>query len=381
MVKLESEVERLRSENQHLKDRNKAVRGQATAVLLLFVGKRLSTASRELKEQLQLWYDGITQDPPMTALVDFAEASVRRWVRVGMFGFAAALIPTVAIIVQTTLLARQNRYINEQNKLFDAQNAMITTQSELMSEQNDRLDKQNKLMSTQNEKMVEQNELLVEEKVANREQWAETHKVELLHLLYAGMDKRCTSGEKNRRLGGVPRECHPDASIREREQAVQLYITLERERPSLGEGAPVGLAFLNLQDAYLPGVDMAGVDLYGALFYNTKLPGAQLYGASFRNGILDETNFKGADLREADFRGAVLVDASFEGADLTGAKFLEGDGEPVPKTYATQIDGVDWTGATCPDGTKLAGAAPRDEETGKKGASPTCEGHFLGSAR
>jgi hypothetical protein len=91
----------------------------------------------------------------------------------------------------------------------------------------------------------------------------------------------------------------------------------------------------------LAGVELrraVGVDLHGA-----ALEGARLAGADLRRSNLSSADLTAAVLTQAKLAGADLSKADLSAADLAGATGLS----------ESAVKGATWTGATCPDGTRL----------------------------
>lgn len=84
----------------------------------------------------------------------------------------------------------------------------------------------------------------------------------------------------------------------------------------------VSMAGINLDGAWLEGVNLAGgtllrASLQGTNLSHANLTGANLEGADLRNAILLTTNLTGANLRGANVAGARLSAATLDKADLT----------------------------------------------------------------
>jgi hypothetical protein len=80
------------------------------------------------------------------------------------------------------------------------------------------------------------------------------------------------------------------------------------------------LAGVNLDGAWLEGVDLRGAMLAHASLRNVNLQGARLDGANLKNAVLD-----GANLTAVQFTSAVLQGASVAGTRLSAANFREAD--------------------------------------------------------
>ena len=94
--------------------------------------------------------------------------------------------------------------------------------------------------------------------------------------------------------------------------------------PHKGE---TGLAPLNLQYTFVPGLSLrekslVGANLRGAGLFLAILEGANLQGAEFGGAFLRRANLRAANLQNADFWGANLHGARLQGADLRGAHLL-----------------------------------------------------------
>jgi len=150
----------------------------------------------------------------------------------------------------------------------------------------------------------------------------------------------------------------------------------------------------DLSPARLPGVNLSNADLsvlttiqpspnppkltatkLGGNYFGAKFIGANLTGLTMTEGCnaADFSEYDGCvnfhvenflvlpitNLAKADFTGATLTDASFNSADLTGAMFVNTIGMPKAFRYcdlrgaffpSTNLEGVDFTGSICPDG-------------------------------
>lgn len=87
----------------------------------------------------------------------------------------------------------------------------------------------------------------------------------------------------------------------------------------------VSLAGVNLDGAWLHGVDLRGATLVRASFENAdlrgaRLDGAQLEGVNFRGANLVTASLAGASLKSADLAGARLAAVDLTGADLTDVR-------------------------------------------------------------
>lgn len=132
--------------------------------------------------------------------------------------------------------------------------------------------------------------------------------------------------------------------------------------------AEADLSRARLTFALLNSADLSSANLEGALLVDTRLNQADLrlanlagtdasnssmFNADLRGADLSGANLTGANLRSADLRGANLADANLTDADLSGA--LLGDDADEPLMF-TNLEGVTWSGATCPDTTVSRGS-------------------------
>ena len=85
-------------------------------------------------------------------------------------------------------------------------------------------------------------------------------------------------------------------------------------------------------------VNLRGLDLQGCDYNSTPL-----IRADFTSSNLSRAVFAAAQLNGSSFHLANLATAILLNADLTGASFRDAN-----------VEGVNWTNATCPDGTKAA---------------------------
>lgn len=86
--------------------------------------------------------------------------------------------------------------------------------------------------------------------------------------------------------------------------------------------------------------DAEGADFTKAIGPASDFMAANLRAARFVGSSFVHSDFRGTDLRGADFTGAVLSESRFCAANLEGANLTD-----------AIVDGVDFTGATMPDGT------------------------------
>jgi hypothetical protein len=80
------------------------------------------------------------------------------------------------------------------------------------------------------------------------------------------------------------------------------------------------LAGVNVDGAWLVGVDLRGADLEFASFKDANLQGANLTGANLKGA-----NFEGANLTAAQLDGTMLQGANLKGARLSAASLLGAD--------------------------------------------------------
>jgi uncharacterized protein YjbI with pentapeptide repeats len=122
---------------------------------------------------------------------------------------------------------------------------------------------------------------------------------------------------------------------------------LERARltSALLDGARLSNA--NMRHMLLVDARLNQADLRLAVLAESDASNASLFSADLRGADVSDVNFSGANLRATDLRGASLRDAVLVGADLTGA-LIGGD---AGDEAHTNLEGVEWRGAICPDGT------------------------------
>lgn len=118
------------------------------------------------------------------------------------------------------------------------------------------------------------------------------------------------------------------------------------------------LSGANLESALLVDARLNQADLRLANLDGTDASNSSMFNADLRGASLRDANLTGANLRAADLRGADLSGANLTDADLTGALMGDDAGEPL---MFTDLTGVTWSGATCPDETVYTGA--RDAST------------------
>ena len=121
---------------------------------------------------------------------------------------------------------------------------------------------------------------------------------------------------------------------------------------------PAALAdcnFVTLDGAQLSGVDLGGIELYGATISNSDLSGAHLGYAELSRATIVNTSFAGADLNTSRLRAARVTQSDMTStvlsyADLSAATFvgttLSGANLLGASTEGTTVDAT----STCPDG-------------------------------
>ena len=121
---LRSEVEELRAFKAQVEEedrdnrshRIKRAGAMASFAGRLFLGKNLTIAFKEWQGRVS------STDPfPFPETPNLAEAVLRRFVRVGLFTIAIAVLAEGILVCQTTLLAEQNTLINSQNQFWQQQ--------------------------------------------------------------------------------------------------------------------------------------------------------------------------------------------------------------------------------------------------------------------
>ena len=101
---------------------------------------------------------------------------------------------------------------------------------------------------------------------------------------------------------------------------------------------PFDLFRVNLEKAWLPGIDLRRANIYagnlqganlmianlqGADLFNANLQGTELQEANLQEANLSIANLQGANLVKANLQGAKLITANLQGTDLTGADLRE----------------------------------------------------------
>lgn len=116
----------------------------------------------------------------------------------------------------------------------------------------------------------------------------------------------------------------------------------------------------NLKDAILEGANLEGAILNGANLKDANLRGAKLKSAFLENANLDGANLDGANLEGANLQGATLKDATLEGAILEIAALegadLEGASLRGAILYGASLNGANLRGANL-DGAILEGTS------------------------
>jgi uncharacterized protein YjbI with pentapeptide repeats len=115
----------------------------------------------------------------------------------------------------------------------------------------------------------------------------------------------------------------------------------------------------DLLECSLPGCDLSGINLAGALLAGAKLNEVNLTNADLKHAVLEETDLGNANLTGADLSSAAMSLARLFGADLTGAKLRDADLVGAELGYAN-LTNSDLTGANLSDvqlnNTNLSGA-------------------------
>ncbi|MBI3420169.1 MAG: pentapeptide repeat-containing protein [Proteobacteria bacterium] len=89
-------------------------------------------------------------------------------------------------------------------------------------------------------------------------------------------------------------------------------------------GSRAVLAYRNLSNLILRGVNLSSADFSGSLLFDCDFRGANLDAASFFAAVLQKSDFSNASLVRGDLRGANLRGTNFSGADMTMADLREG---------------------------------------------------------
>lgn len=119
--------------------------------------------------------------------------------------------------------------------------------------------------------------------------------------------------------------------------------------------------------------DLSGTDLRNADLAGADLRSADFEGADLRGANLGEVDLRSANLRDADLRGAIVGPTRGPCRALNAFPACPPWPQQVShycapvlceQTEGAEVGGVDWRGATCPDGSHA------DEHHG------TCEGHL-----
>ncbi len=137
---------------------------------------------------------------------------------------------------------------------------------------------------------------------------------------------------------------------------------LARARLTFGLLNDANLSNADLSNALLVDTRLNQADLRLAVLAGVDASNASMFHADLRGADLSNANLSGANLRSADLRGANLSNANLAGADLTGALLGDDAGEPL---LFTNVEGVTWSEAVCPD------------RTISSGGTTSCEPHLV----
>ena len=146
--------------------------------------------------------------------------------------------------------------------------------------------------------------------------------------------------------------------------------------PSDSQGLPFAGGtpeHLDLYQANLDGVDLAGAYLVGVLFTNARLRDANLSGAWLQRADLRGADLRGANLNGADLTGAYVNRSDLRGADLRGAVLTD-----IQINVALYDDATQW-----PDGfnhRKCGAIGPRAQLGGAYLHTVNCRGADLRGA-
>ena len=92
-----------------------------------------------------------------------------------------------------------------------------------------------------------------------------------------------------------------------------------KDKNPLIELSGADITYVDLEDAWLPNINLSGAWLSKGIFTNTDLRGANLEKAVLISADLRNVNLENANLEQADLRGANLTGAKFNGAKLDRA--------------------------------------------------------------
>jgi hypothetical protein len=107
------------------------------------------------------------------------------------------------------------------------------------------------------------------------------------------------------------------------------------------------------------GYNLSNMNLTNGSFVGENLSGSTLYNGKFLSAYFISANLSGANLSDTNFTGA-----NFTGANLTNANLSKANLTSVIGLSSATLTGVNWNGATCPDGTLASNHGG------------TCVGHF-----
>lgn len=97
------------------------------------------------------------------------------------------------------------------------------------------------------------------------------------------------------------------------------------------------------------GYNLSNANLANGSFVGENLSMSSLYNGKFAGAFFISANLSGADMSNANFSGA-----TFSGANLTGVNLSMANLKGAIGLGSATLTGVNWNGATCPDGTIAA---------------------------
>lgn len=130
---------------------------------------------------------------------------------------------------------------------------------------------------------------------------------------------------KREGLGSTCKGISPDQTAEQLDEWKvhrQTYLdTLSR--PNL-EGRD--LRYANMENAFLPNVDLSEARMDRAVLVGVRMEGADLSRAQMEKANLRQAQMEGANLHGAQMKGATLISAQMKGADFSWA-WMEGDAD------------------------------------------------------
>lgn len=330
VANLEEQLQQIHSEQQ----RRKRIAGKSfsvltKAILRLFLGSALYKNTQQLWDAWREWFSGNrTNNWPEFETRDFVASLLSRFIRIGVVGLVAVLLPFVLLLIQTTLLYQQNKLIQAQNQLGEAsrRSTLIAELTSILDHVDLEIGKQEELSSSKKNKEGQADPRPTSDDGVNSERWVLSNRlagriIALSRSLrpYRNLDYVYSWSYHNGHF-----ESYYEDVLRawplspERGQLLISLLESRVEMKDMMRGAD--FSYADLRDTSIIFTDLSGAKLTGAHFSGSLLRGTSLSWANLKEGNLSETNLDRTNFTNADLRHASFVRAYLETAELEGAR-------------------------------------------------------------